>query len=247
MSIVEFRDVKCGYSDRAALIGVNLTVAAGETVALVGRSGAGKSTLLKLVNRLLIPERGTVVVEGRDTREWDPIRLRRRSGYVLQSVGLFPHLTVEENIGIVPRLEGWTDRRRRGRARELLELVGLPASEFATRWPSELSGGQQQRVGVARALAAGPPLLLMDEPFGSLDPITRSELQQAFSEIQQNLAVTVLLVTHDMSEARRLGTRVGVLDAGELIVCDTPALVARSTDPRVRRLLESAAATPGSC
>jgi osmoprotectant transport system ATP-binding protein len=238
MSLVEFRGVTCAYGDRRALTDLNLSVGQGEALALVGRSGAGKSTLLKLVNRMLIPQQGSVLVDGRDTREWNPIQLRRRTGYVLQSIGLFPHLTVEQNISLVPRLEGWDVSRREARARELLELVGLAPDDYAHRWPNELSGGQQQRVGVARALAINPPVLLMDEPFGALDPVTRRELQRAFSRIQQELRQTVLLVTHDIAEAVALGTRVGILDDGALIICDTPAVILRATDARVRRFLE---------
>jgi osmoprotectant transport system ATP-binding protein len=238
--VVEFRGVTCAYGDRRALSDVTLAVGQGEALALVGRSGAGKSTMLKLVNRMLVPQQGSVLVDGRDTRDWDPIRLRRRTGYVLQSVGLFPHLTVEENISLVPRLEGWEVPRREARARELLELVGLPPDDYGRRWPGELSGGQQQRVGVARALAISPPVLLMDEPFGALDPVTRRELQRAFSRIQHELRQTVLLVTHDIAEAMALGTRVGILDDGALIICDTPAVVLRATDARVRRFLEPA-------
>ena len=238
MSVVEFTEVSCRYPQRVALSGVTLSIGRGEALALVGRSGSGKSSLLKLVNRLLLPNEGAVKVEGRDTREWDPIRLRRRTGYVLQDVGLFPHFTVEQNVALVPRLEGWAASRRHARACELLELVGLPPAEFARRWPGELSGGQQQRVGVARALAVEPPVLLMDEPFGALDPMTRRDLQGTFHRIQRELRQTVLLVTHDMAEARALGTRVGVLDEGRLIFCDTPDAVARSSDPRVRQLLE---------
>ena len=244
MSLVEFRGATCAYGDRRALSDVSLSVAQGEALALVGRSGAGKSTMLKLVNRMLVPQQGAVLVDGRDTRDWDPIRLRRRTGYVLQSIGLFPHLTVEENISLVPRLEGWEVPRREARARELLELVGLPPDDYGRRWPGELSGGQQQRVGVARALAISPPVLLMDEPFGALDPVTRRELQRAFSRIQQELRQTVLLVTHDIAEAVALGTRVGILDDGALIICDTPAVVLRSADARVRRFLEPVPAAP---
>jgi len=218
---------------------VALAVAAGESLALVGRSGAGKSTVLKLINRLLLPQQGAVLVEGRDTREWDPIRLRRRTGYVLQDIGLFPHLTVEQNVTLVPRLEGWSEDRRRDRAAELLNLVGLPALDFARRWPRELSGGQRQRVGVARALAVNPPVLVMDEPLGALDPITRAEVQQVIQRIQRDLGQTLLLVTHDIAEASALGTRIGVLDGGALIACDTPPVIARSTDPRVRRFLDA--------
>ena len=216
-----------------------LTVEPGEVVALVGRSGAGKTTVLKLVNRLLLPESGAVIVEGRDTREWEPIRLRRRVGYVLQEVGLFPHMSVAENVAVVPRLERWKDDRIAPRVRELLDLVGLAEQQFATRWPDELSGGQRQRVGVARALAIDPPVLLMDEPFGALDPLTRAELHAEFRRIQQRVRKTVIIVTHDMAEAFALGDRVGVIDEGRLVACDRPAAMAVAQDPRVRRLLDA--------
>ena len=215
----------------------DLAVDEGEIVAIVGRSGAGKTTILKLVNRLLLPSSGAVVVKGRDTRAWDPIELRRRTGYVFQDVGLFPHLTVEENVRIVPRLEGWDATRAAARAAELLEMVGLPPSRYAARMPSELSGGQRQRVGLARALAATPEVLLMDEPFGALDPITRAEVRQEFARIQATLGTTVILVTHDMGEAFSLARRVAVLEGGRMIVCDSPSAVASSTDPRVRAFL----------
>jgi osmoprotectant transport system ATP-binding protein len=237
--VVEFSGVSHAYGDRRVLAGLDLSVNRGESLALVGRSGAGKSTLLKLINRLMLPQQGTVRVEGRDTRDWDPIRLRRRTGYVLQDIGLFPHLTVEQNVTLVPRLEGWSEDKRRDRAAELLELVGLPAAEFASRWPRELSGGQRQRVGVARALAVSPPVLVMDEPLGALDPITRSELQRVIQRIQRDLGQTLLLVTHDIAEAAALGTRIGVLEEGALIACDVPAVIARSADPRVRRFLDA--------
>jgi osmoprotectant transport system ATP-binding protein len=208
-------------------------------VALVGRSGSGKTTLLKLVNRLLLPTTGRVLVQGRDTREWDGIRLRRGIGYVFQDVGLFPHMTVEENVSIVPRLEQWTPGRARARAHDLLGLVGLPVGTYAGRRPHELSGGQRQRVGLARALAIDPPVLLMDEPFGALDPVTRSEMRREFGRLQQHLRTTVILVTHDMAEAFALGSRVGVIHAGELVAFDTPARVAASGDPRVRALIDT--------
>jgi osmoprotectant transport system ATP-binding protein len=216
-AVVAFRDVAYAYASRRILEGFDLTLARGEVVALVGASGAGKSTVLKLTNRMLLPQAGAVLVDGRDTREWDPIQLRRRTGYVLQEIGLFPHLTIEENVRLVPRLEGWPLPRQHARAMELLELVGLSPAEFASRLPRELSGGQRQRVGVARALAAAPPVLLMDEPFGALDSETRSELQREFQRIQRELQQTVLLVTHDMAEARLLANRVGVLQAGRLV------------------------------
>jgi osmoprotectant transport system ATP-binding protein len=220
---VSLADVRFSYGSRVVLDNLNLSVAPGESVALVGRSGAGKSTVLKLINRLLLPDAGRVSVAGRDTREWDPIALRRRTGYVLQEIGLFPHLTVEENVALVPRLEGWADPRRHARARELLELVGLPADQFASRWPRELSGGQRQRVGVARALAVDPPLVLMDEPFGALDSETRQELRSEFQRIRRHLRQTVVFVTHDMDEAFALGDRVGVLENGQLTFasCDS--------------------------
>ena len=221
------------------LRGLDLDIAAGETLALVGRSGAGKSTVLKLIMRLLDPASGRVVVGGRDTRDWDPIILRRRTGYVLQDVGLFPHMTVARNVGVVPALEGWPAERREGRVRDLLALVGLDSGGFGGRWPDELSGGQRQRVGVARALAADPAVLLMDEPFGALDPITRLELHREFHRIQSAVRKTVLLVTHDMREAVALADRVGVMEAGRLVALAEPAALRGSADPTVRLLLDS--------
>jgi osmoprotectant transport system ATP-binding protein len=222
----------------------SLIVESGDVFALVGRSGAGKSTLLKLVNRLLLPDTGAVFVQGRDTREWEPIALRRSVGYVLQDVGLFPHMSVADNVAVVPRLERWPPDRITSRVHELLELVGLPADAFGGRWPDELSGGQRQRVGVARALAVDPTVLLMDEPFGALDPLTRAELHGEFRRIQSRLRKTVIIVTHDMGEAFALADRVGVLDEGRLIANDRGVAVAASTDPRVRRLLDAVPAIP---
>ena len=225
--MVTFTGVRFAYGTRPVLDQVDLDIERGEALALVGRSGAGKSTLLKMINRLLLPQAGAVRVDGRDTREWDPIALRRRTGYVLQEIGLFPHLTVEENVALVPRLEGWPDARRRARAIELLDLVGLPPAEFAARWPRELSGGQRQRVGVARALAADPPVVLMDEPFGALDAVTRVELRTEFQRIRRHLRQTVVIVTHDMEEAFALADRVVTLEDGSLRGADLP----RSTSP----------------
>jgi osmoprotectant transport system ATP-binding protein len=240
MPAVEFRDVSFTRPGGVRVLDrFNIAVESGEVVALVGRSGAGKSTLLKLINRLLDPQSGDVMVEGRSTRDWEPIRLRRRVGYVLQEVGLFPHMTVAGNIGVVPRLEGWTEERTAARVGELLDLIGLDRRTFTVRWPDELSGGQRQRVGVARALAVDPPILLMDEPFGALDPITRVELHAEFRRIQDRVKKTVLIVTHDMREAFALAARIGVLDAGQLVAFDRPERLSLSADQRVTRLLES--------
>jgi osmoprotectant transport system ATP-binding protein len=244
--VLRFDQVTFGYPGCPAVLdGFSLAIQPGEIVAIVGRSGAGKTTILKLVNGLLRPGRGTVTVDGRDTRAWDAVRLRRQTGYVFQDIGLFPHMSVEENVRLVPRLEGWHEERARTRARELLDLVGLPPSEFAARRPHELSGGQRQRVGLARALAVDPKVLLMDEPFGALDPITRAEVRAEFTTLQARLGTTVVLVTHDMGEAFSFGTRVAVLDAGRLVACDTPTVVARSTDPQVRAFLDSLPPVPG--
>jgi osmoprotectant transport system ATP-binding protein len=234
---IEFSGVSIARGGRPILDGVDLTVEQGETLAMVGRSGAGKSTILKLVNRLLTPDAGVIRVSGRPTTEWDPFELRRRVGYVLQEIALFPHMSVAENIAVVPRLLGWDDRRISTRVRELLDLTGLGTSDFASRRAHQLSGGQRQRVGVARALAADPPILLMDEPFGALDPITRSEIHEEFRRIQARVRKTILIVTHDMGEAFAMGTRIGVLADGALAAIDAPVAIARSTDARVRGLL----------
>jgi len=242
---IAFRDVSFSRpGGRVVLDRFSIAIEQGIVLALVGRSGAGKTTILKLINRLLLPDAGSVVVEARDTREWNPIELRRRVGFVLQDVGLFPHMTVGKNVAVVPELEHWPEARVTARLAELLDLVGLPASQFASRWPDELSGGQRQRVGVARALAADPPVLLMDEPFGALDPLTRSELHGEFRRIQARVRKTVIIVTHDMGEAFALADRIGVLEEGRLAACDAPAAIAASTDPRVRRLLDALPAIP---
>ena len=243
MSGIEFRGVSFGRNGRPRILDdFSLAVGTGEVVALVGASGAGKTTVLKLVNRLLLPDAGEVRVQGKETREWDPIRLRRSVGYVIQEIGLFPHLTVAGNIAVVPRLERWPDDRIAARVRELLALMELDPETYANRWPDELSGGQRQRVGVARALAIDPPVLLLDEPFGALDPVTRRQLQIEFRRIQTRLRKSVLLVTHDMGEAMMLGDRVGVMDDGRLIWCGPPQTIAECDDARVRRFVD--AATP---
>jgi len=224
---------------RALVAGLNFDVLRGETLVLLGRSGSGKTTTLKLINRLLEPTSGEVRVEGKPTNDWDPIELRRHIGYVIQDTGLFPHFTVERNIAVVPRLKGWPEERTRLRVRELLDLVGLDAEVFADRYPRELSGGQRQRVGVARALAADPPIVLMDEPFGALDPLTRAELQREFAALTERLNKTIVFVTHDIREAFTLASRIGLFKDGHLIELATPEQFAASTDPEARAFNES--------
>lgn len=230
-SIIEFRNVSFQRSERPILKNFSLEVREGETLVLLGRSGSGKTTALKLVNCLLEPNSGEVLVEGRATTDWDPIRLRRKIGYVIQEAGLFPHFTVERNVGLVPELEHWPANRIQERIAETLRIVGLEPSQFAARHPHELSGGQKQRVGVARALAADPPILLMDEPFGALDPLTRAEIQKEFLAIQQQLRKTTLFVTHDLREALLFGSRIALLEAGELAGVYEPQVFLRTTDP----------------
>ena len=220
---IEFHGVSYSLSDgRPILHPLSLSVEHGETLVLLGRSGAGKTTLLKLVNRLLDPSGGEVQVNGRATSGLDPIRLRRGIGYAIQEVGLFPHLTVEKNIGLLPRVEGWPPERTHRRVSELLDLVGLRAG-LGSRYPHQLSGGQRQRVGVARALVIDPPILLMDEPFGALDPITRTEIRSEFQLLQRRLKKTILFVTHDLHEALHLATRIAFFEAGRLLGTYTPA------------------------
>ncbi len=214
---IEFADVTFRVAEgRALLSDVNLSVRSGETLMLLGRSGSGKTTCLKMINRLYSPTTGEVRVDGVPVAQWDVIKLRRRIGYAIQDVGLFPHYSVRENVALVPRLEQWEPRKIDGRVDEVLELVGLPAKEFEDRYPHQLSGGQRQRVGLARALAAEPPILLMDEPFGALDPVTRAELQMEFNKLQQKLGKTIVFVTHDVGEALLLGSRIGLMEAGRL-------------------------------
>jgi osmoprotectant transport system ATP-binding protein len=235
---IEFRSVEyCLPGGRALLHGINLRVEQGETLALLGRSGSGKTTLLRLINRLLEPTAGAVLVEGRATTHWDPIHLRRGIGYVIQEAGLFPHFTIERNVGLVPALEGWPVERTRARVEELLRLVGLPPEQFAARRPHQLSGGQRQRAGVARALAADPRFLLLDEPFGALDPITRAEMQREFRAIAASIHKTIVLVTHDLREALLLGDRVGLLEAGRLVAVHPAAEFARAPEPEVQALI----------
>ncbi len=229
--VIEFRDVAYTLPNGQPLLaGLNLQVQRGETLVLLGRSGSGKTSTLKLVNRLLSPSGGEVRVNGRPTAEGDVIDLRRSIGYVIQDVGLFPHFTVERNIGLVPRIEGWPAERIHQRVEELLQLVGLE-TDLASRYPHQLSGGQRQRVGVARALAADPAILLMDEPFGALDPLTRDQLQSEFLSLQRRLSKTVVFVTHDLREALRLGSRIALMEAGKLVTVLRPKEFLQSEDP----------------
>lgn len=242
--VIEFRDVGYGVAGKCeVLANLSFEVFAGEILVLLGRSGSGKTTALKLVNKLLTNQQGDIRIEGRSIREWDVIQLRRHIGYAIQEVGLFPHYTIGRNIGLVPEIEEWTVERIRGRVGELLKLMGLP-EEVRARYPHQLSGGQRQRVGVARALAADPPILLMDEPFGALDPITRADLQRDFLSLQRKLQKTVLFVTHDLHEAMLLGTKIALLEAGRLVSLTSTAEFVKSSDPFVRKYLQAFETAP---
>ncbi len=242
---IEFRNVwyrigreNANGNDNALLRDLTLEIQRGETLVLLGRSGSGKTTTLKLINRLLTQSAGAIFVDGRALHEWDVIRLRRMIGYVIQETGLFPHFTVARNIGVVPQIEGWSADRIQQRVTEMLQLVGLEP-QLASRYPRELSGGQRQRVGVARALAADPSFLLMDEPFGALDPITRAELQREFLALQQRLGKTVVFVTHDLREALLLGTRIALMESGQLVATLKPEEFLHSKDPMVAAYVDA--------
>src|SRR6266487_1291957 len=234
---VEFRGVSYRIGNNLILDNLSFTIDPSETLVLLGRSGSGKTTALKMVNGLLWPTTGDVLVEGTPTTAWDPIRLKRRIGYVIQDVGLFPHFTIAGNVGLVPRLEGWPQADVQVRVQALLEQIGLPYGQFAARYPRELSGGQRQRVGVARALAADPPLLLFDEPFGALDPVTRLELQRQFLVLRRQFSKTALFVTHDVREALILGSRIGLLHNGCLDTLTAPADFLHAATPEARAFL----------
>jgi osmoprotectant transport system ATP-binding protein len=236
---IEFVHVDYAVNETRAIIAdLNLEIRSHEILILLGRSGSGKTTTLKLINCLLSPTRGEVRVEGRNTQQWNPIQLRRRIGYAVQEVGLFPHYTVEGNVALIPKMEGWDKRRIEQRTTEILSLVGLPNEQFARRYPHELSGGQRQRVGLARALAADPPILLMDEPFGALDPLTRAEMQREFKLLQNRLGTTVVFVTHDVTEALLLGDRIVLMDGGASVGAFTPEEFVRSSNENVKAYVE---------
>ncbi len=247
-NMIEFRDVSFHINDilnRLIVSRVSLEIPHGETLVLLGRSGSGKTTLLKLMNGLLLPTKGEILVQDRPTTSWDAIRLRRGIGYVIQDAGLFPHFTVAENVGLVPSLERWDALRIAARVEEMLHLVGLDPREFARRHPRELSGGQRQRVGVARALAADPPILLMDEPFGALDPVTRAELQREFGALVHHMGKTIVFVTHDLREALLLASRIVLLEAGRIVASATPQEFLHLEHPEVRAFTSSLTVTPG--
>ncbi|MEP6716121.1 MAG: ATP-binding cassette domain-containing protein [Terriglobia bacterium] len=238
MSVVEFRGAGFAIGGRAILNNLTLTIDEGETLVLLGRSGSGKTTALRLINGMILPTSGKVLVGGTATSQQDLVRLRRSIGYVIQESGLFPHFTVERNIGLVPGLEGWEAARIKTRVDDLLDRISLPAKDFAARLPRELSGGQRQRVGVARALAADPKILLFDEPFGALDPVTRLDLQREFLRLRAEFRKTSVFVTHDVQEAMKLATRIALLHEGTLVFNGPPDEFRRSTHPEARAFLD---------
>jgi osmoprotectant transport system ATP-binding protein len=231
---ISVRGVTVRVGGHEAVRDLDLEVARGEALVLLGRSGSGKTTTLRLINGLTRPTAGEVEVEGRPTRDWEPHRLRRRIGYVIQDAGLFPHFTVGRNVTVVPELEGWDTARRAARGDEMLTLVKLEPATFRDRYPRALSGGQRQRVGIARALAADPPILLLDEPFGALDPLTRAELQREFAALARRLGKTVVFVTHDVREAMLLASRIALFQAGAVVFSGTPAEFRQAAHPEAR-------------
>ncbi|GAC1446588.1 MAG: hypothetical protein NVSMB56_06700 [Pyrinomonadaceae bacterium] len=226
-------------SQRPIINNLSFDVRRGETLVLLGESGCGKTTTLRLINKLLMPTSGEVFIENKSTKTWDTIELRRRTGYVIQDAGLFPHFTIARNVALVPSLQNWTEEKKSSRVEAMLELVGLDSQTFASRYPRELSGGQRQRVGFARALAASPPLLLLDEPFGALDPLTRAALQKEFVALRERLNTTSVFVTHDVREALMLGTRIGLMHEGDLVLLVTPEEFLHTGEPRARAYLDT--------
>jgi osmoprotectant transport system ATP-binding protein len=228
VALIRFENIVKTYGETEILKGINLEIKDNELVVLIGPSGCGKTTSLKMINRLIEPTSGKIYINGQDISQIDPIQLRRNIGYVIQQIGLLPHMTVEQNIELVPLLKNWPKKKRIERAKELMHLVGMPPEEYMNRYPKELSGGQQQRIGVARALAADPDIILMDEPFSALDPITRSQLQEELFELQQKLQKTIVFVTHDMDEALKLGDRICIMKDGKVVQFDTPEKILKN-------------------
>jgi osmoprotectant transport system ATP-binding protein len=243
-ALVEFRGVSYRIGERDILSGIDLEIEPRETLVLLGRSGSGKTTLLKMVNRLLTPTAGDVSFEGKSVANWDEIRLRRSIGYVIQDSGLFPHVTVEKNIGLVPKLENWPAEKIEARVEELLHAVGLAPATYRKRYPRQLSGGEKQRVGIARALAADPKLLLLDEPFASLDPVTRFEMQQRFTDLRESFGKTAIFVTHDIREALMVGTRIAILKSGRLEMVAKAEQFGEATTPEAKAFLATLAKHP---
>jgi len=231
--MIEFKNVKKSFKQTTVLKEMNLTINKGELVVFIGPSGCGKTTSLKMINRLIEPTEGTIIVNGQDTRKMDPIELRRQMGYVIQQTGLFPHMTIRENIQLIASLEGHAEQDMDARTERLLKMVGLDPDQFIDRYPSELSGGQQQRIGFARALMNDPEVILMDEPFSALDPVTRNQLQDDIKRLNDELGKTILFVTHDMQEAMKLGDRIALMRDGKLVVVGTPEEIRASEDPFV--------------
>ncbi len=237
--MIEYRDVSLTIGDHKILRDINLTLPRNQTTVILGRSGSGKTTLLRLANKLVTPTRGQICVDDQLAADWNPIRLRRSTGYMIQDVGLLPHQTVETNVSLIPRLEQWDKDRISARVTDLLAMLGLPAKTFAKRYPHELSGGQRQRVGIARALAADPPLLLCDEPFASLDPITRCELQIEFRKLTREAGKTVVFVTHDVREALTLADHIVLLQNGSVLLSGSPQSFQSSELPEARAFLKT--------
>lgn len=236
--MITFEHLTKKFNDVTAVDNLTVELQTGEIIVLIGPSGCGKTTTLRMINRLIEPTEGTISIDGTDISETDPVELRRNIGYVIQQTGLFPHMSIAQNIGLIPRVEKWPEEKQRTRVEELLEFVGMSASEFYDRYPDELSGGQQQRIGVARALAADPEIILMDEPFGALDPITRGTLQDELLKMQDTIGKTIVFVTHDMDEALKLADKIAIMQDGKIIQFDTPEQILRNpADDFVREFI----------